>query len=83
MFIFTCTPLSFLPPLTPTPQNESVKAVIDMTESWERFVADAELMTRFGPSLPWLRLPTPDYAAPAVEDIRRAITFIEERTRAG
>ena len=57
--------------------------MVDLTEPWERMVSDQELLARFGPSIPWLRLPTPDYAAPHLADLRTAIAFIEEQTRAG
>lgn len=33
--------------------------------------------------MPWLRLPTPDYAAPHIEDLRKALAFIDAHAKKG
>ena len=63
-----------------TLHDEGVRAVVTLNQAWE---PQAPSATFADVGLAQLRLPTPDYAAPRQQDIRRAVAFIRQHAQSG
>eukprot|EP01147_Barroeca_monosierra_P003066 gene3066-5843_t len=61
-------------------KDEHIRAIVDLSESWEQFVSPSSIANM---GLKRINLPTPDYHAPTVDDLITAVHFIEHSVRQG